>query len=254
MGALLHGLHVRRAPGFLAQKQRCLEAWASIGVSPFNEKVYWGLRSAEEKAKKVATVNEVNLELLTLKGVVGIMSVWTRGSNNLSMQSGRRCSREACLHSSDLWDLPGGATGDECFSIVKAKAEAKQAKVDASKAAKARRVEGRKERWASSLALGSHVVASLCHDAQLSALKLPALQAALALKGVNVPHGMKKHALVELLRSKLMLPSNGAAPAVPDVHVNVSVADLAPVAGPSAPDVDESGSAVAEPDGSDEDM
>jgi len=65
---------------------------------------------------------------------------------------------------------------------------------------------------------------------------------------------MKKHALVELLRSKLMLPSHGAAPPVPDVHVNVYVADLAPVAGPSALDVAESGSDVAEPDESDEDM
>ena len=80
---------------------------------------------------------------------------------------------------------------------------------------------------------------------------MPALQAALAFKGVNVPHGMKKHALVELLRSKLMLPSHGAASPVPDVHVNVSVADLAPVAGPSTPDVDDCGSDVAE---SDEDM
>ena len=83
---------------------------------------------------------------------------------------------------------------------------------------------------------------------------MPALQAALAFKGVNVPHGMKKHALVKLLRSKLMLPSNGAVPEVTDVHVNVSVADLAPVAGPSALDVDESGSDVAETDESDEDM
>ena len=59
---------------------------------------------------------------------------------------------------------------------------------------------------------------------------------------------------MKLLRSKLMLPSKVPLPAVPDVHVNVSVADLAPVAGPSALDVDESGSDVAETDESDEDM
>ena len=51
-----------------------LEAWASIGVSPFNEKkVYWDLRAAEDKAKKVAMSNEINPERLTLKGMVGIM-------------------------------------------------------------------------------------------------------------------------------------------------------------------------------------
>jgi len=143
-------------------------------VSPFNEKVYWELRAAEEKAKKVATVNEVNPELLTLKGVVGIMYGVDAGPQQ-PQQSGRRRSREACLHSSDLWDLPGGATGDECFSIVQAKSEAKKAKIDACNAAKARRVEGREGKRAASLALGSQVIASLQHDAQVSALKLPAL-------------------------------------------------------------------------------
>jgi len=33
------------------------------------------------------------------------------------------------LHSCDLWDLPGGATADECFNIVKTKTEAREAKV-----------------------------------------------------------------------------------------------------------------------------
>ena len=79
------------------------------------------------------------------------------------------------------------------------------------------RVEGREGKRPASLAIGSQVIASLNHDAQVSALKMPALQAALAFKGVDVPHGIKKHALVELLRSKLMLPNNGAAPRLPDV-------------------------------------
>ena len=139
------------------------------------------------------------------------------GQQQAPPQIGRRRRREACLPSCDLWDLPGGATGDECFSIVKAKAVAKQAKVDACNGAKARRVEGREGKRAASLAIGSQVIASLNHDAQVSALKMPALQAALAFKGVDVPHGIKKHALVELLRSKLMLPNNGAAPRLPDV-------------------------------------
>ena len=54
-------------------QERCLQAWAPIGVSPFNEKVYWDLKAAEAKASKVATLNELNSELLTLKGAVGIM-------------------------------------------------------------------------------------------------------------------------------------------------------------------------------------
>jgi len=82
---------------------------------------------------------------------------------------------------------------------------------------------------------------------------MPALQAAIAFKGLNVPHGMKKHALVELLRSKLMLASHSAAPPVPDVNVDVSVAEE-PVAGPLAPNADDSGSDVAESDESDDDM
>ena len=74
--------------------------------------------------------------------------------------------------------------------MVKAKSEAKKAKVDACNAAKARRVEGREGKRAASLALGSQVIASLKHDAQVSALKMPALQAAIAFKGLNVPSHM----------------------------------------------------------------
>ena len=83
-------------------QQRCLEAWASIGESPFNEKVYWDLRAAEDKAKKVAISNEVNPELLTLKGMVGIMYGVDAGQQQAPPQSGRRRRREACLHSCDL--------------------------------------------------------------------------------------------------------------------------------------------------------
>ena len=133
-------------------------------------------------------MNEVNPEILTLKGMVGIMYGGDAGQKQAPPQSGRRRRRDVCLHSCDLWDLPGGATGDECFSIVKAKSEGKKAKLDACNAAKARRVEGREGKRAASLALGSQVIASLKHDAQVSALKMPALQAAMAFKGLNVPH------------------------------------------------------------------
>ena len=71
-------------------QERCLQAWASIGVSPFNEKVYWDLKAAAAKAKKVATLNELNSELLALKGAVGIMY----GVEGEVQQVGRRRKRE----------------------------------------------------------------------------------------------------------------------------------------------------------------
>ena len=53
----------------------------------------------------------------------------TASSGRTSTSGG---DNEASRTSSDLWDLPGGATGDECYSIVKAKTVAKQAKVAAT--------------------------------------------------------------------------------------------------------------------------
>ena len=54
------------------------------------------------------------------------------------------------------------------------------------------------------------MVAGLTHEAHK--LKLPELNAALAFKGIDVLHGVKKHALVDLLKSTLMLPSDTNAP------------------------------------------
>jgi len=87
-------------------------------------------------------------------------------------------------------------------------------------------------------------IASLAHEAQLYELKLPALNAALAFKGIDVPHGVKKHALVDLLKSTLMLPSDTNAPCA-------LAADPVPVTVPSAPDLDVSGSDADESDDSD---
>ena len=41
--------------------------------------------------------------------------------HGLELHQCRGRKREACIHSSDLWRLPGGATGDQCFEIVMAK-------------------------------------------------------------------------------------------------------------------------------------
>ena len=69
-------------------QQRCLEAWASIGVTPFNEKVYWDLRAAEDKAKNVAICNEVNPELFNAE---------RNGGDHV------RCGRGAATSSSAEW-------------------------------------------------------------------------------------------------------------------------------------------------------
>jgi len=237
-----------------------MRGWASTGVSPFNEKVYWDLKAAEAKAEKVATLNELNSELLTLKGAVGIMY----GVEGEVQQVGRRRKREACLHSSDLWNLPGGATGDECFNIVKSKTEAKEALLASCRAAKAARVQEKQVKMAASLELGQKVVASLSHDAQIAKLKMPAIVAALAFKCEPVQNGLKKAALIQLLRMHLKLPADGVAPPLPyfayDVEPRAVVpdrclfVDLAPVAEPTAPDVDESGSDKVASDASDDDV
>ena len=171
---------------------------------------------------------------------------------------GSRRKREACLHSSDLWNLPGGATGDECFNIVKSKTEAKEAKLASCRGAKAARVQEKQVKMAASLELGQKVVASLSHDAQIAKLKLPAIVAALAFKCEPVQNGLKKAALIQLLRMHLKLPADGVAPPLPcfayDVEPLVVPVDLAPVAEPTAPNVHESGSDKVASDASDDDV
>ena len=114
--------------------------------------------------------------------------------------------------------------------------------MDACKAPKASRMEGKQVRMAANLALGAQVVASLTHDAQLVKLKVPALVAALAFKGVNACNGVKKAAMIELLRSNLIVPNDGDAPPLPRMDVDVMPANSASVMDPTAPDLDESGS------------
>ena len=81
-------------------------------------------------------------------------------------------------------------------------------------------------------------------DEQVGKMKLPALVAALAFKGVDVPAGTKKAALIELLRAKLNLPCDGVAPPLADDALHVVAEPAAePVVEHMAPNVDdESGS------------
>ena len=88
-------------------------------MSPFNRCVYWDLKKAEDKRAKVAVKAQVNPELLTLKGMAGVMFPIVRAQQRA--QGGEedgeqpRRKRRANLHSTDLWHLPGGATGEQCY-------------------------------------------------------------------------------------------------------------------------------------------
>jgi len=115
-------------------EKRCLDALASIGVSPFTQKVYWDLKAAEEKAAGAAATASVSPELVTIQGMVSVMFGMNGGAAPAAASEAtasqcdtftgtalpahqRRRKRAPALNSADLWDLPGGATGD-CFRIV----------------------------------------------------------------------------------------------------------------------------------------
>ena len=111
---------------------------------------------------------------------------------------------EANLHSTDLWHLPGGATGEECFEIVKSKTLAKRAKECQSEAKKQARAEARKERHACANELGADLCAKLTSEEDIKKLKVPELKAVLTYnKGVTIDTKSKKADLVELLASEM---------------------------------------------------
>ena len=138
--------------------QHCLSAWEKIGVSPFSRSVYWDLKKQGrgEVRGGVTASAEINPELLTLEGMVKIIfpnaasqTVRMLPAQGGAQQAGQKRPGEHNLHSTDLWDLPGGATGDECFEIVKAKTLAKRAKESEAMANKKQREAKRKDKHAS---------------------------------------------------------------------------------------------------------
>ena len=98
----------------------CLKAWHVIGVSPFTQNVYWELKEKDVKTAVVAR-REIDPELLTVKGMVKIMY----NGVALAVPQKRDCDT---LNSSDLWDLPGGATADDCYDRVKNKMDVRLTK------------------------------------------------------------------------------------------------------------------------------
>jgi len=89
------------------------------------------------------------------------------------------------LHSCDLWDLPGGATGDECYERVAMKTQAREKKAvqaEERKKAKALKVTSTK---AAALQYGSDIAGALTDASHLQKLTVPQLQAVLIFKAVT---------------------------------------------------------------------
>ena len=166
-------------------------------MSPFNRCVYWDLKKAEDKRAKVAVKAQVNPELLTLKGMASVLFPIVRaqqraqGGEEDGEQPRRKRRAESNLHSTDLWHLPGGATGDECYEIVKEKTLARRAKESEAAQRKAARAETRKSARALANDLGFNICRNLQSDADMKKLKVPELKAALMYKGVHVDPKLK---------------------------------------------------------------
>lgn len=188
--------------------ENTLRAWAKIGVSPFNRKVYWDLVAAKEKRDRIAIAANVRPEDMTVEGMFRMVFPDAAATNG----PGPGRERDT-LNSSDLWDLPGGATGDDCYRLVKDKVEKRKAKEAATSQRRAKRSANHQERLANTNALGSQVVGALVHDGQIAQLKVPQLQAALTFKGVHVAQNSLKAALVATLSATLKLPAEGPVPA-----------------------------------------
>ena len=204
--------------------QRCQSAWAKIGVYPFTRCVMWELMETEQKSKRTAVANQVDPELLTMRGMVStffnISNPPQAGDDDdedgaedcdedapaPSIQTcGRKRDRDT-LHSCDLWDLPGGATGDDCFNLIKTKTEARKAKEVAVAQKKQATAEKKSDTRSEMLQQGSVLMASLKYSEHVNRLSKLDLIAVLTFKGVEFNKNALKAELYDLVRKKLALP------------------------------------------------
>ena len=209
--------------------ENCAKAWARIGISPFDQRVYWDLLEKEKKATAVALDNKLNPELMTLKGMVKIMFnieetdpppppgdttalVPAAGDTTALVPAGQQKRKRETLNSSDLWDLPGGATGDECFEIVKMKVEAREEKAKATAAKKTAAAEKKTEIKAAALEYGAQLAGCLTDASHIKKLSVAQLHATLTFKAVEFPKAALKADLQSLLESNLSLPSAESPP------------------------------------------
>jgi hypothetical protein len=222
-----------------------LKAWDMIGIVPFTRRVYWDLLEANEKKKEVAGAVGIDPELLCVSNMVKILFPQVKaqgeqgeqGDTGAEATSGFRVRKKDrdSLHSCDLWDLKGGATGDECHRRVKLKTEARRAKEAAVTANKLKRKERKTATISVNNDLGSRVIAALSHQDQITRLKRDQLEAALTFRGVEFDKKLKKPELVAVLQNHLKLLVGGVGPSliIPNTG-EIPVAAPAPVEIPAA--------------------
>ena len=137
--------------------------------------------------------------------------------------SGESAPKKAKLNSAHLHRFKGGATGDECFELVRELTEAKTAKASQAAAAKQQRTDARQGRHASSLELGAQVASGIKSTADIKKLKVAELKAVLAYRGVVFEANLLKAALVDMLVAVFLAQaqssgSNGSASIESDVE------------------------------------
>ena len=215
-----------------------LQSWAKIGVSPFTRKVYWDLRAAAEQRTAVATAANIDPELLTVSGMVKCIFGITEEEAATARPPAARAApekreRAANLHSCDLWQCEGGATGDECFAIVEKKTNAVQAKKRKVAEGKQQRADARKGRLKSANLLGAKVCSELKSEADINKLKVGEIKAALAFLHVEWDKAAKKADVAWLLSLEMRQGSVAEAAAssagpsaacMPEEAVNVEAA------------------------------
>ena len=146
-------------------------------MSPFTRCVYWELKKAEDKRAAVAVKAQVNPQLLTsIEGMVTVIFPIVARAQERAQdgeeddeQPRRKRRAEGNLHSTDLWHRPGGATGDECYEIVRQKTSARRAKESEAAQRKVTRAETRKSAHVAANELGATICANLQSDADMEA-------------------------------------------------------------------------------------
>eukprot|EP00733_Pompholyxophrys_punicea_P000732 Pompholyxophrys_punicea_v1_NODE_257_length_2508_cov_3.165919.p1 type:complete len:421 gc:universal NODE_257_length_2508_cov_3.165919:1356-94(-) len=98
-------------------------AWASIGISPFNRRVYWKILQKERLKESKIQKDQFSFEDKTLEDVVSSESEDEDADPLISQAT----SSERRISSRDLWDK-GPATRDESIQLIKERVEKRQLK------------------------------------------------------------------------------------------------------------------------------
>lgn len=162
---------------------------------------YWDLVEAKAKKERMAASHELDPALLTVRGMVGILFP---DAARASAAPGKR-KRES-LNSSELWDLPDGATGDDVFRIVETKTNAKRAQTERARKKKEASARRKNNARAELLEVGARIVPALSAAQHVSRLKVTQLKAVLSFRAVDFSKITKKAELADLACKSLQLP------------------------------------------------